>query len=311
MNIRLLIPILFSIALTILLSSCSVETEEKLNDIGTTLTDHISNVVDQVNPHVLSVKNGYMTNRPNLLIGDTFSNFFASPTWTNFKAESGENIVEFTGYMMYEETRVKARLQFIVQEDGAFEIGALSFNEVPQNEFVTLMVFNAIFEEDSIGVESETIETNAVDHVDVIDVVKSNDFEMPDSIYEGGIEGIPLKLGDDGNQIIEFMGEPESMDIWGGSYYFMYPTVTFFTDSTDPDDYGTITMIGLPQGVSLLGITIGQTFNEIQQVLGENHVVFSELDEEWEMAYDLGDYSLVFTAIDEDGPTNSIEYYVN
>lgn len=50
---------------------------------------------------------------------------------------------------MYEDTNVKARLQFVVNEDGSFETGALSFNDVPQNQIITNAVISAVFNDPS------------------------------------------------------------------------------------------------------------------------------------------------------------------
>lgn len=124
-----------------ILSGCSVESEQ----MGKAIEDQVGNVTDKNNEYVLAVKNGHPLDMPDRLFGDTFEEFFGSPTWTYFKAETGENVVEFTGYMMYEEVKVKARLQFIVEEE-TLEVGALSFNEVPQNELIKSAVLNKVFE---------------------------------------------------------------------------------------------------------------------------------------------------------------------
>lgn len=76
---------------------------------------------DKDNEHVLAVKNGHFKAYVNQPIGETFSKFFSDNTWKYFKAQSGEDIVEFTGYMMYRDTKVKARLQFIVGKEDEFE----------------------------------------------------------------------------------------------------------------------------------------------------------------------------------------------
>jgi hypothetical protein len=131
--------------LLIILVGCSEDAGVKIKDLGKTLEDQVENVIDKDNPYVLSVKGGYLTDNPDQLFGETFEDFFGSPTWKYFEAESGEDIVEFTGYMMYAETEVKARFQFIVLEDETFEISALSFNDVPQNKLITDSVLNVVF----------------------------------------------------------------------------------------------------------------------------------------------------------------------
>lgn len=97
---------------------------------------------------VMNVKNGTLNSFPDQLIGDAFEDFFSSGDWKYFQADTGEQVVEFTGFCMYMEEKVKARLQFIVDEDtGNFEVGALSFNEVPQNELTIETLLLAIYEE--------------------------------------------------------------------------------------------------------------------------------------------------------------------
>ncbi|MEX1029122.1 MAG: hypothetical protein WDZ91_03635 [Paenibacillaceae bacterium] len=133
------------LSLFIILVGCSEEAGKTIKDAGTALEDQLGSIRDSDNAYVLSVKGGYFQDNPDQLFGETFEQFFGSPTWKYFKADSGEHVVEFTGYMMYEETEVKARFQFIVLEDETFEIGALSFNDVPQDTLTENAVLNAVF----------------------------------------------------------------------------------------------------------------------------------------------------------------------
>ncbi|MDH6671235.1 hypothetical protein M2277_001885 [Paenibacillus sp. LBL] len=132
--------------LILLLTACSIESEQAVKDISTSVQDQLNNKRDQDNVNVLAVKGGELQDYPNSTIGDAFTEFFRDPTWKNFKADTGENVVEFTGYMMYENATVKARLQFLLSEDDYFEVGALSFNDVPQNILMTNSLIAEIFE---------------------------------------------------------------------------------------------------------------------------------------------------------------------
>ena len=63
------------------------------------------------------------------------------------KGDGGEDVVEFTGYCTYRDAEVKARLQFILNvEEGTFESGALSFNDVPQVELITVSMIEKAFQ---------------------------------------------------------------------------------------------------------------------------------------------------------------------
>lgn len=110
--------------------------------------DQVENITDVGNEYVLSVKNGHPVSIPDITYGKAFENFFSYPTWRHFKAESGEDIVEFTGNCIYQDAEVKARLQFIIHDDeDYFEQGALSFNDVPQSNLITSVMIYKAFEE--------------------------------------------------------------------------------------------------------------------------------------------------------------------
>lgn len=143
MNLRTTI---ISCSLFLLLSACSADAENNLSNATQNVKDQVSNVRDKDNPTVLLVKNGSFTDHPEKSIGNAFQEFFGSPTWKYFDGETGEKVVEFTGRMMYQDAEVKARLQFLIHEDDTFEVGALSFNDVPQNQLTTNQVLEAVFE---------------------------------------------------------------------------------------------------------------------------------------------------------------------
>ncbi|MFD0715188.1 hypothetical protein [Paenibacillus sp. GCM10027626] len=145
MKLRFLVGAIF----ILLLGACSNDAGQAINDVTTTIKDQADNIRDINDPHVQSIKNGHLKNYPDKSVGDAFNDFFGSPTWKHFKAETGEEVVEFTGHMTYKETKVKARLQFIVNEDDTFEVGALSFNDVPQNELIKSGVLLAVFDKEN------------------------------------------------------------------------------------------------------------------------------------------------------------------
>lgn len=134
-----------------LVSGCSEATlkdaQEITEDVVQEVADQAENIADIEDEHVLKVKYGYPENYPDVTFGEAFDNFFAMPTWKYFKADTGEDVVEFTGYCTYQDAEVKARLQFILNDDDTFSTGALSFNDVPQSMFITSAMLEKAFEQ--------------------------------------------------------------------------------------------------------------------------------------------------------------------
>jgi len=139
------ISIIYITLIVLLLSGCS---NSAVNNVTKETTDQVQNLTNKNNKYVLLVKNGNPTNYPDAAYGTSFEKFFGSPTWKYFKSDDNRDIVEFTGDCTYQEVEVKARLQFILDEAaGTFEAGALSFNDVPQNQLITAGVFSKVFED--------------------------------------------------------------------------------------------------------------------------------------------------------------------
>lgn len=138
------------------------------------VTDQVANVVQAEDEHVLSVKGGTNSSYPGKTIGEAFDNFFGSPTWKYFKGtkestdEDGDgkpdsetenvDVVEFTGYCMYQDVEVKALIQFTLGDDDSFEATYLSYNEVPQNMLELASLMNTVFGDDDSDTKSESEE---------------------------------------------------------------------------------------------------------------------------------------------------------
>jgi len=132
------------------LTGCSspVSTEKAVESVAENVEEQIKSVIQKQEEHVLLVQSGYPLAYPTCTYGATFDEFFGTPTWTCFKADSGEDVVEFTGYCLYQEVEVKACLQFILDvENNTFEAGAMSFNDVPQSSLITLSLIDKAFTE--------------------------------------------------------------------------------------------------------------------------------------------------------------------
>lgn len=170
--------------------------------------------------HVLFVKNGYPSSYPDCNYGDVFDFFFASPTWKYFEGENGEDVVEFTGYCIYLEQEVKARLQFILDMDnGTFETGAMSFNDVPQTQLITVALIEKAFSEyankEFEGAEAD-LEISQNEQQNIVDNESSS---SETKSFCGKYEA---KFDDGGGAEIEIIyasGDGEFYATFNGSYY--------------------------------------------------------------------------------------------
>ncbi len=127
------------------------------------VNDQIANLAYTEDEHVLGVKNGTYTEYPDITWGEAFEYYFSYPTWKYFKGtiegpddnedgepdyiETDKDIVEFTGYCMYRDTKVKARLQFEIYANDTFDPTFLAFNEVPQLSLIRNLLINSAFED--------------------------------------------------------------------------------------------------------------------------------------------------------------------
>lgn len=149
-----------------------------------------SSVLEYENEHVTAVKNGSPFTYPDKTYGESFEKFFGSPEWKYFlgtkegldenndgipdSTEENVDVVEFTGYCTYHDVEVKALLQFTLnQENGTFEATYLSFNEVPQNNFMLAELLETVFtngdpetsaDNNTANMNEATNESNAVDY---------------------------------------------------------------------------------------------------------------------------------------------------
>ena len=99
------------------------------------------------NENIQFVKRGTNSAYPNTTYGKAFDAFFADPTWGYFVADTGEDVVEFTGNCFYDNVEVEALVQFTLDKGaGTFEVTYVSFNDVTQNQLVVSALLEAIFE---------------------------------------------------------------------------------------------------------------------------------------------------------------------
>ncbi|MCL2046882.1 MAG: hypothetical protein FWG88_10925 [Oscillospiraceae bacterium] len=162
---------------------------------GRELADDIISISDADNKYVNMVKGGYRASDPDIKYEFIFSSFFGTPRWTYFFSEDGLDVVEFTGDCIYRDVTVRARIQFVVDEDaGTFDAVYLAFNEVPQdaltlNMLLTTAFDNAKEEWEAINAQNNRL-VNALSidpiyiYTSLIDSVADIDFDGKYAFYD-------------------------------------------------------------------------------------------------------------------------------
>ncbi len=145
-----LVAVLFGIILAV--SGCGADD----------VTDQVANIAQAEDEHVLSVKNARNSSYPDVTYGEAFEHYFEMPAWKYFEGtqegpdddgdgkpdyeQKNVDVVEFTGRCMYMDVKVKAKIQFALDED-TFEPVYLSFNDVPQSQLILGILLQSVFEE--------------------------------------------------------------------------------------------------------------------------------------------------------------------
>lgn len=162
-------------------NSSSDKSDTKTSEEGK--NEKTSNKSQEEDIHVKAVRQGSPKAYPNIKYGDAFGEFFDEANWRYFKAKKGQDIVEFTGYCTYKESRVKARLQFVVDMDnGSFTQGALSFNDVPQEDTITSVMILKAFEDyaENHNVDEEDVDKNSFESGTVTQFDNSEETSTPE-----------------------------------------------------------------------------------------------------------------------------------
>ena len=105
-----------------------------------------ANTVTVEDPYVKLVKTATNSNY-GITYGDAFNKFFTNPKWSYFKADSGENVVEFTGGFSYSGSPATAKIQFVVDVSAnTLEVYHLSINGEAQNRLMLAALVKKVFE---------------------------------------------------------------------------------------------------------------------------------------------------------------------
>lgn len=96
------------------------------------------------------VKNGHFSGYTNMTVGEAVDGFFANQKWTSGIPTDEEfsefMLVNVEGKILYNEKKVNAEIQFLVNEDtGVFELYAFEMNGIPQNDIMKLYLIESMF----------------------------------------------------------------------------------------------------------------------------------------------------------------------
>lgn len=93
------------------------------------------------------VKNGHLSEYPDVTVGEAVDGFFKNPKWESGESESGIKFVNVKGGIEVMGQPAEAALQFVVDdEDGTFEVYALDINDEGQPPIMMIGVLGAMFE---------------------------------------------------------------------------------------------------------------------------------------------------------------------
>jgi hypothetical protein len=133
---------------------------------------------------VQSVKNGYLTSYPGITIGKAIDGFFASPEWSSGKADDGLVYVNAKGKITYLDKEIEAIIQFKINDDESFEINAVEFNGIPQNQLMIAGLISKIFE--FADIEMSSIDESSNNETETGILNENVDFQVhASSVYTG------------------------------------------------------------------------------------------------------------------------------
>ena len=99
-----------------------------------------SNNMDETNK-IIAVKSGYIYSfSDEVPVGPAIDSFLHTNTWKYFKSEDNMDVVQCTGNCMYNDKKVEAKIQFMVNDDDSFEVNSLSLNDIDQ-ELTNILAF--------------------------------------------------------------------------------------------------------------------------------------------------------------------------
>jgi hypothetical protein len=93
------------------------------------------------------IKESTLTGYESKTVGDATTAFLGNPKWSVQRTEDGNEYVTVTGSMTVAEKDVICALQFLVDtKNGVFQVQALEFNSVPQNQLMITALLTKMYE---------------------------------------------------------------------------------------------------------------------------------------------------------------------
>lgn len=168
--------------------------------------------------------------------------------------------------------------------------------------------------EGSLKEKQPTSDKGSADKTSAVIEIESK--PLPNSLLSGKIPDIPSGIGDETITLFDVNGEVFNEVDTGMGFAYMFKNVTYYTTSTlninGNMSNGSVTAIRFDNGQSFLGITIGQTPQEIISTLGKpNSSGIDETDGSYSLGYQFNDYYLYISAPDADSPTTTALYKMN
>ncbi|MBD8521717.1 hypothetical protein IAI09_12820 [Lysinibacillus fusiformis] len=96
------------------------------------LVGYVFNVKKDITDHeyIDIVKEGYLENFSDVTVRNAFNYAFFEPYWRYYQAKTGEQVVELSGDITFQNEKGHAILQFVVDEQAKqFSLRAMKFNE--------------------------------------------------------------------------------------------------------------------------------------------------------------------------------------
>lgn len=246
-----------SLLMVVILIFCAACSQSAMQGTVKEIGDTIANISDSDNKYVRMVKGGYRTNNPDLTFDDAFSAFFATPRWRYFKGDEEQDVVEFTGDCMYRDVRVRALIQFVVdEENGTFEEVYLSFNEVPQD----LLTLRAIIEK-AFEVEDEEVQPSSQSAAPAANL-------YPDEIVFRGVS-LSTILDSYADEIVRIIGTPKNDSISYGDHTLEYDNFIISYYDMFEDGFMSLSCWN-PGDLSFNGVTLNKDRSGVLSILGND-----------------------------------------
>ncbi|MGE7985511.1 hypothetical protein [Lysinibacillus fusiformis] len=96
------------------------------------LVGYVFNAKKDITDHeyIDIVKEGYLENFSDVTVRNAFNYAFFEPYWRYYQAKTGEQVVELSGDITFQDEKGHAVLQFVVDEQTKqFSLRAMKFNE--------------------------------------------------------------------------------------------------------------------------------------------------------------------------------------